>query len=376
MEKEQNIIESEETKINVGITHGDFNGISYEIIMKALSNPRILEMITPIIYGSSKVASYHRKNLNFQDLNFNLIKKSELAGQKKINIVNCFENEVKIEVGQSTEIAGNSAYLALEKAVEDLQHKRFDVLVTAPINKKNLQSEKFHFPGHTEYLATKFNVTDYLMLMVSEKLRIGVITGHIPISEVPKKINKDLILRKIKILNHSLKRDFAIQKPKIAILGLNPHAGDEGLLGKEEIEIIKPAINAAQQEKILAYGPFPADAFFGTSTFAKYDGVLAMYHDQGLIPFKAIAFENGVNYTAGLPIVRTSPDHGTAYDIAGKNIASCTSLREAIYLACDIFKNRAIYDEIHANPLPYSTVPSTTMPNDFEEGLLPLTDEE
>jgi len=311
----------------------------------------LIETHTMIVYGSSKVASYYRKTLNINDSNFNLIKKADMAHPRRPNIINIIEDEVKIDIGESTTIAGELAHLALEMATADLQADHIDVLVTAPINKKNIQSPGFVFPGHTEYLAQKFQAEDYLMLMVSEGIRIGVITGHIPINKVSEALSEDLIIRKVKLLNQSLMRDFGIMKPRIAILSLNPHAGDEGLLGKEEITIIKPAIEKAYSQNILVFGPFPADGFFGSSKMQHFDGILAMYHDQGMIPFKLVSFENGVNFTAGLPYVRTSPAHGTAYDIAGKDIASPEAFRNAIYLACDIFNNRIAYDELRANSL-------------------------
>lgn len=339
-------------RIRVGITHGDLNGIGYEIIIKAFHDQRMLDMITPVVYGVSKVASYHRKVLEMNDFNFNLIKSAELANPKRPNIINCYEQEVKIDLGQSTEIAGELAYLALEKATRDLEENQLDVLVTAPINKKNIQSDKFHFPGHTEYLAERFKTEDALMLMVSNNIRIGVVSGHIPLMQVSSHITQELILKKLRIMDQSLKRDFSIPKPKIALLGINPHAGDNGLLGSEEQEVINPAIAAAFDEGLHAFGPYAADGFFGSSAFTKFDGILAMYHDQGMIPFKALSFESGVNYTAGLPFVRTSPAHGTAYEIAGKNEASDESMRAAIFLASDIYRNRKHYDELNRDPLP------------------------
>jgi 4-hydroxythreonine-4-phosphate dehydrogenase len=346
-----NPVPEKENRIRVGITHGDINGISYEVIIKTLLDPRLIETHTIIVYGSSKVASYYRKTLNINDSNFNLIKKADMAHPRRPNIINIVEDEVKIDIGESTAIAGELAHLALEMATEDLQANHLDVLVTAPINKKNIQSPGFIFPGHTEYLAQKFHAEDHLMLMVSEGIRIGVITGHIPLNKVSEALSEDLVIRKIKLLNQSLMRDFGIMKPRIAILSLNPHAGDEGLLGNEEISVIKPAIEKAYNQNILVFGPFPADGFFGSSKMQHFDGILAMYHDQGMIPFKLVSFENGVNFTAGLPYVRTSPAHGTAYDIAGKDIASPEAFRNAVYLACDIFNNRIAYDELRANSL-------------------------
>jgi 4-hydroxythreonine-4-phosphate dehydrogenase len=340
-----------ENRIVVGITHGDMNGIGYEVIIKALLDPRIFELFAPVVYGSSKVASYHRKSLNINDFSFNLIKTANQANPKRPNIINVHDKDVKIDLGLSTPEAGELSLLALEAAVEDLKNRQIDVLVTAPINKKNIQSDTFHFSGHTEYLADKFGVSDFLMLMVSNQTRIGIVTGHIPLSEVPNVVTEDLILRKLKIMNESLKKDFGVLKPRIAVLGMNPHAGDNGLLGIEENTVIIPAIEKAFKTGILAFGPFPADGFFGSNNYTKFDGILAMYHDQGLVPFKTISFESGVNFTAGLPVVRTSPAHGTAYDIAGKDIASPDSLRAAMYLACDIFNNRMMHDELNANPL-------------------------
>ena len=341
-------------KIKVGITHGDFNGISYEIIIKTLRDNRLLELFTPVIYGSSKIASYYRKTLNYHDMNFNLVKKAEYANSKRTNIINCYDQEVKIEIGKQSNIAGELAFLALEKATQELDKKTIDVLVTAPINKKNIQSEKFNFFGHTDYLANKYNTSDYLMIMVSDKLRIGILTGHIPVKEIANTISEDMILKKIRVMNKSLRMDFGIRKPRIAVLGLNPHAGDNGLIGTEEIEIISPAIQQATNEKILAFGPYPADGFFGSSNYSSFDGILAMYHDQGMLPFKSFAFDYGINFTAGLPIIRTSPAHGTAFDIAGKNIASPNSFRQAIYTAIDIHKNRSQFAELNKNPLPIS----------------------
>jgi 4-hydroxythreonine-4-phosphate dehydrogenase len=341
-------------RIKVGITQGDINGIGYEIIIKTLSNPRILELCTPIVYGSSKVASYHRKTLDIPEFNLNLVKSAEFAVHKRANIINVYDKEVKIDLGLSTETAGQLSLLALEAAVEDLKHKNIDVLVTAPINKKNVQSQNFNFLVHTEYLAKKFEVPDHLMLMVSNNIRIGVITGHVPLKDVSALITEKLIVSKAKILSESLTKDFGIRRPRIAVLGLNPHAGDSGVLGTEEQNIIIPAINKAKEEGIFVFGPYAADGFFGSSSFTHFDAVLAMYHDQGLIPFKSLTFDTGVNYTAGLPIVRTSPAHGTAYDLAGKNQASPDSFREALYLALDIYRNRKMHSGLTANPLKFT----------------------
>ncbi len=340
-----------ENQVRVGFTHGDVNGIGYEIIIKTLMDKRIMDMITPVVFGHSKVASYHRKTINAKDFNFNLIKRVDAANPKRPNIYNIDDREVKIELGIPTKIGGEMAYLSLKSAVESIELEEIDAIVTAPINKKSIQSDDFKSPGHTEYLAERHHVTDYLMMMVSNNLRIGVITGHIPLREVPDAVNQDLVMNKIQIMHDSLRRDFAIARPRIAVLGLNPHAGDDGLLGGEEKETIIPVINKAFDDGIMVYGPYPADGFFAAGQHNKFDGVLAMYHDQGLIPFKTLAFDSGVNYTAGLPIVRTSPAHGTAYDIAGKNQASESSMRAAVYMACDIFRNRRDFDEMNADPL-------------------------
>lgn len=337
--------------IKVGITIGDFNGIGMEVIIKTFLDSRILENITPIIYGSSHIASFHRKALDINDFSFNKISNASEAQPKKANLIHLWEEEIVVEMGKSTETAGEYAFKSIEAATEDLAAGKIDVLITAPINKKNIQSDKFNFPGHTEYLTKYSNADDSLMLMVLNDLRVGTITNHVPIKDVSGKLSKDLICSKIDLLQASLQKDFAIKKPKIAVLGLNPHAGEEGMLGDEEKEIILPAIEAMQEKGIVVYGPYPSDGFFGSSNFTKFDGILAMYHDQGLIPFKTLVAGAGVNYTAGLPIVRTSPDHGTAYDIAGKGIASEESFRNAIFTAIDIFNNRKAHQEVNANPL-------------------------
>ncbi|OFX88290.1 MAG: 4-hydroxythreonine-4-phosphate dehydrogenase PdxA [Bacteroidetes bacterium GWF2_33_16] len=343
-------------KIVVGISQGDINGISYEVIIKALMDPRMYDFSVPVVYGSAKVAAYHRKALNIANFSFNNVRGADEANVKRANIVNCLDDNIRVELGKSTQIAGEASYLSLQTAVKDLRDKKLDVLVTGPINKDNIQSEEFKFPGHTEYLTKEFGANDSLMLMISENLKVGVVTGHIPISQVPQAITEDSILKKLRIMNKSLIQDFRIRKPKIAVLGLNPHAGDNSLLGREEVDIIIPAIEKAKYEKIMAFGPYPADGFFGSDSFKKFDAILAMYHDQGLVPFKALAFGTGVNYTAGLSIIRTSPGHGTAYELAGLNQASEDSFRNAIYLACDIFRNRTEYLEISKNPLQHQEI--------------------
>ncbi len=333
--------------MKIGITQGDVNGIGYEVIMKALQDMEIIDDLTPIIYGSPKAAAYHRKALNVAGFSLNNINTPDEAHPKRINILTCGDDNIKVELGKS---AGQAAFAALESAVRDLSDGLIDAVVTAPINKKNIQSENFHFPGHTEYLEQAAQAPA-LMLLVAGKLRVGVVAGHVPICKVAEYITKDRILSKLRILNKSLKQDFNIDGPRIAVLGLNPHSGDHGLLGSEEQEVIEPAIAKAQEEGICAMGPYPADGLFGSDSLGKFDAILAMYHDQGLAPFKALAFTSGVNFTAGLPIVRTSPDHGTAYDIAGLDKADPTSMREAIYLAMDIVRNRKINIELEANRL-------------------------
>jgi 4-hydroxythreonine-4-phosphate dehydrogenase len=338
-------------KIILGITHGDINGISYEVIIKSLSDNRLFELCTPVVYGSPKVAAYHRKALNLENFSFNTIRSVEEAQARKANIINCIDDAARVELGKSTTYAGESSLRALEAATRDMADGKIDALVTAPINKSNVQTDQFNFNGHTEYLENQFKCDGVLMLMVNELMRIGVVTSHIPLSKVYEYITRDTLLNKLRILNKSLLVDFTIRKPRIAVLGLNPHAGDRGLLGEEEGKEIIPAIRMAQEEDMLVFGPYPADGFFGAGTYRQFDAVLAMYHDQGLVPFKALTTEGGVNYTAGLPIVRTSPAHGTAYEIAGKNEASPDSFREAIYLACDIFRSRQQYKEMSSNPL-------------------------
>lgn len=348
-----------QNKVRVGITQGDINGIGYEIIIKALQDNRITEVCTPIVYGSPKIAAYHRKALNINNFSFNTIKKADEANSKRANIINCNDESVRVELGKSTKESGLAAFEALEMATKDLLSEQIDVVVTAPINKSNIQSKDFNFPGQTEYFEENAGQGEALMLMVGERLRVGVVTGHLPLKNVSSTLTKDLILKKIRILNQTLIQDFAIRKPKIAVLGLNPHAGDNGLLGSEEIDIIIPAIEAAREEKIMALGPYPADGLFGAGNLGKFDAILAMYHDQGLTPFKALEFQSGVNFTAGLPIIRTSPDHGTAYDIAGKDIASHESLLKAIYLACDVFNNRITYKELLKNAIDNDEIKKT-----------------
>jgi 4-hydroxythreonine-4-phosphate dehydrogenase len=327
-------------KPRIGITLGDINGVGPEVVIKALADNRLLAIITPVLYGSARVISYYKKLVNVEEFNYTQVRNKGQFAPKSINVINCWEDNLEINPGKATLDSGKAAFVALKQASEDLKEGLIDALVTAPIDKSTIHSEEFPFKGHTEFLTQFFGVAESLMFMVSDKLRVGLVTEHIPIKEVASAITKEKIEIKLKIMEQSLRKDFGISKPKIAVLGLNPHSGDNGLLGQEEELIIKPVIADQKNKGKLVFGPFPADGFFATSTYSKYDGVLAMYHDQGLVPFKSIAFEDGVNFTAGLPVVRTSPDHGTGYTIAGKNQASEGSLREAIYQAVEILKHR------------------------------------
>src|ERR1035437_3739161 len=340
-----------EEKVIVGITQGDINGIGLEVIIKTFLDPQMFEICTPVVFGSNKTASYHRKALNIEDFSFNQIRDISEINHKRANIINVYEEDIVIELGKQTETGGKYALKSLEAAAYALAQGKIDVLVTAPINKENIQSPDFKFPGHTEYLDEKFGDGNSLMFLVSDTLRVAVVTGHIPVTQVAQALTTEKIIKKIQVLHKSLIQDFAVRKPKIAVLGLNPHAGDNGVIGDEEKRIIIPAIEKAKEEGMLVYGPYSSDGFFGSGAYKSFDAVLAMYHDQGLIPFKTITFNSGVNFTAGLPIVRTSPDHGTAYDIAGKNLASEESFRRAVYTAIDIYKRRKLYKEITTNPL-------------------------
>lgn len=338
-------------KIRIGITQGDVNGVGYEVILKTFAQTEMFDLCIPVLYGSTKLAAYHRKALGLST-NFTVVSSAYEAQKNQLNIVNCVGEEVKVELGKPTTEAGNAAYMALEKAVEAYKSGEIDVLVTAPINKHTIQSEDFVFPGHTEYIEERMgDGRKALMILMNQQLRVALATGHIPLAEVPKSITPELIKEKLVLFNRSLKYDFAIDAPRIAVLSLNPHAGDDGLIGKEEEEIIAPAIEEMRTKNIICYGPYAVDGFMGSGNFNRFDGILAMYHDQGLAPFKALAMDDGVNFTAGLPIIRTSPAHGTAYDIAGKGEASATSFREAIYTAIDIFRRRNVEQKIHAHPL-------------------------
>jgi 4-hydroxythreonine-4-phosphate dehydrogenase len=337
--------------IKVGISQGDINGIGWEIILKTFSDPTMLELCTPIIFGSNKTCSYHRKALNIEEFNFQIIRDADQAQAKKVNVLNVYDEEVSIELGKATPLGGRYALMALEAATKAVVEKKIDVLVTAPINKHTIQSADFKFAGHTEYLQQKSETGESLMLMCADALRVGLVTGHVPVTVIAQNISTDKIIAKIKLLNKTLITDFGVRKPRIAVLGLNPHAGDGGTLGSEEQNVITPAIVKVKEEGIMVYGPYPADGFFGSGNHLKFDAILAMYHDQGLVPFKALSFGEGVNFTAGLSFVRTSPDHGTGFDIAGKNMASPDSFRKAIYMAIDVFRKRNEYKQIAANPL-------------------------
>jgi 4-hydroxythreonine-4-phosphate dehydrogenase len=331
---------------HIGLTVGDFNGIGLEVILKTLQDERIQKHCVPIIFASGRLMANYKRML---DMGFayhqnNKFERENLH-ERKINVFNCWLDSVNLQPGKSTIEAGACAHMALEKSTEALKKGFIDAVVTAPINKHNMQSDTFQFAGHTEYYADRFGVKQNLMLLVSGDLRVGVVTGHIPLSQVSQTLTQELITQKLDILLQSLKQDFGILRPKVAVLGVNPHAGEDGLLGEEELKIINPVIKQFKEKGHFVFGALPADGLFGSQQYKKFDAILAMYHDQGLTPFKTLAFANGVNYTAGMPIVRTSPDHGTAYDIAGKNIADPSSLREALFLACDIVKSRANYQE-------------------------------
>ena len=338
-------------RIIVGITQGDVNGIGYEVILKTFSDPTMFEFCTPVVYGSPKVMTYHRKTID-SPTNFNVVDSASDAQPDRLNLVNCNQEDVKVDFGMATEESGQAAFQALERAVKEYREGKIDVLVTAPINKKTIHSDAFHFPGHTEYIEAELgDGNKALMILMNSSMRVALATVHEPIAKVASILNKDLIKEKLRILHKSLKTDFGIEIPRIAVLALNPHASDDGLIGKEENEIIKPAIEEMEAEKVQCFGPFSADGFFGSGEYRKFDAVLAMYHDQGLIPLKALDMDCGVNFTAGLPVVRTSPDHGTAYDIAGQGVANEESMRQAVFAAIDIYRSRRNEEAISANPL-------------------------
>jgi 4-hydroxythreonine-4-phosphate dehydrogenase len=340
-----------QTKPIIGISCGDLNGIGIELIIKTFSDNRILERCTPIIFASNKAINFYRKSIPEVNFSFQQIKDFTRINQKQINLFNCWEEEVAINPGQLTDTGGKYAVLSLQTAVAALKQKQIDGLVTAPIHKKNVQSAEFNFTGHTPYLKSIFGVNDVVMMLYAGNFRVGLVTEHVPVAEVAQHITKEKIISKLNIIHKSLQKDFGIDRPRIAVLGLNPHAGDEGLIGSEEEAIIKPAIKEAKNNNMLVVGPYSADAFFARRSFEKFDAVLAMYHDQGLIPFKALAISEGVNFTAGLPVVRTSPDHGVAFDIAGKDKADTSSFATAVFECIDIINRRHEYEENRKNPL-------------------------
>ena len=345
-------------KIVVGITQGDSNGIGYEVIIKALADPRILDQFTPVIYGSSKLFGFYRKTIpEVEQMDTNAISSASEAHAKRINIVNCLPDSTFAEPGQATPESAKSAIKSLETAIRELKEGKIDVLVTGPINKKAMSNEGFGFPGHTEFIQNSFGVKDVTMLMVSHRLKLGVVTGHIPLKDVASQITEEKILSKLRLMNEALKKDFVVDQPRIAVLSLNPHSGDGGLLGTEEQDIIIPAIRKATEEGILAFGPFSPDGYFGLSHYENFDATLATYHDQGLSPFKALSFEDGVNYTAGLPVIRTSPDHGTAFEMAGRDEADPRSMRAATFTAIDIYRNRKAWEELQAGKMERSNYP-------------------
>lgn len=345
--------ESASHKIRVGITHGDLNGIGYEVIIKALEDPTMVELCTPVVYGSGKIAGFYRRGMNMPAVPVNTIAEAAQAKDGVVNLINVVGEDLRIEPGVSTPEAGQAAFAALERAVADLHSGAINVLVTAPINKANIQSPTFHFPGHTEYLEASLGGGEHhaLMVLCSDDMRVALCTTHLPVARVAESLTRELVQQKIEALSAALVSDFGVHCPRVAVLALNPHCGDDGLLGTEEAEIIRPAIEAARTHGVQAFGPYAADGFFGAGHQARFDGILAMYHDQGLAPFKALSMGAGVNLTAGLPYVRTAPDHGTAYDIAGKGQADAQSMRQAIYTAIDAWRNRARQAEAVRNPL-------------------------
>ena len=342
---------SADNKPVIGFSCGDINGIGIELIIKVLGDIRVLDICTPVVYGNNKAINFYRKTIPETNLNFSIIKDLTKVNHKQVNLFHCWEEEVNITPGIMNEIGGKYAVLSLRAAAEALKAGKINGLVTAPVHKKNIQSADFNFTGHTPYLKHLFGAQDVAMLMVAENMRIGLLTEHVPVKDIAQHITKESIISKLNVINQSLRRDFCITKPRIAVLGLNPHSGDDGLIGKEEIEIIKPAVKDAKQKDIFCFGPYSADAFFARGQYEKFDAVLALYHDQGLIPFKSLSTGEGVNYTAGLNAVRTSPDHGTAFDIAGKGIADETSMRQALFSCIDIINQRLEFERQFKNPL-------------------------
>jgi 4-hydroxythreonine-4-phosphate dehydrogenase len=342
---------SEQKRPVIGISVGDLNGIGIEIIIKTFSDNRILELCTPIIFGSNRVINFYKKSIPEINLNYVSIKEISKINPKQVNIFTLWEEEIEIQPGQMTETGGKYGVQSLQAAVKALKEKTIDALVTAPLNKFTMQSNEFNFTGHTPFLKEAFKADDVLMLMIADNMKVGLLTEHLAIMDVAKNINKEQIIKKINLLKTSLIKDFGVERPRIAILGLNPHAGDDGLVGKEEKEIIRPAILESKKNDCVVMGPYSADAFFARGNHEKFDAILAMYHDQGLIPFKSLAIGEGTNFTAGLQAIRTSPDHGTAFDIAGKNQADESSFRAAVFSAIDIFNTRNNYQELRKNPL-------------------------
>jgi len=337
-------------KRKIGISIGDINGIGLEVILKTLAHEYVAKQCIPVIFGSSKVVSYH-KNIVDADFHFHIARSTDHLDPDKVNVINCWTDNVNISLGKPTPESGQYAYQSLEYATAELKAGRIDALVTAPINKEAMKMADFPFPGHTEYLSQELGGGHSLMLMVHEALKVGLVTNHLPISEVAGAVTREQVMQKIHLLDQSLRMDFGLEKPTLAVLGLNPHAGDGGAIGKEDEEIVRPSVIECKEKGMLVMGPYPADGFFGSGQYRKFDGILAMYHDQGLVPFKTLAFGGGVNFTAGLPHVRTSPDHGTAYDLAGKNMADPSSFRQAFFLALDIARQRRNYQEIYSNAL-------------------------
>lgn len=335
--------------IKVGISIGDINGIGVEIILKTFQDARMLELCTPILFASNRTISVHKKELNI-NTQINSIENISKAVNGKINVLNVWKEDISVNFGKETNEGGNYAFLSLQAAVKALQKNEIDVLVTAPINKHNIQSDNFNFNGHTEFLEANLE-GESLMILMNDEFKIGLITGHIPVQKIAETITAELIIKKVNLMYNSLIQDFEIRKPKIAVLGLNPHCGDHGVIGTEDDEIVKPTLEQLQSEGKLVYGPYSSDSFFGSEAYKNFDGILAMYHDQGLAPFKALSFGNGVNYTAGLNKIRTSPDHGTAYEIAGKGMANHNSFKQALYTALDIFKSRKEHNELIQNKL-------------------------
>lgn len=342
----------EHSKPVIGFTIGDINGVGPEILIKLLSDDRIYQFCTPVVYGSTRVLSYYKKLMNNNKFRYNALNDWSKLMDKQTNVVSVISEDPIIEVGKESDQAGVYALSAIDKAIEDWKNGKIEALVTAPINKSTVaRAAQGNFAGHTEYLEKLCGAKHSLMILFAEDLRIGLVTNHIPVSKISESISKELVQSKIEQLNISLKSDFGLHQPRIAVLALNPHAGDKGLIGNEELEVLIPAINQSYRNGILAFGPFPSDGFFGSGNFKKFDAVLAIYHDQGLAPFKALTFDDGVNFTSGLDLVRTSPDHGTAYDIAGKDLASERSIRQALFAALDIIENRKEYKEMKSNVL-------------------------